>query len=85
MALMDMLVTRVLDEIRPMLTPDGGAVDLLSCEDGVVKVGYLAGHNEECMECVMPPEDFRLYLTDLLTERVLGVVAVEVIEAKAAT
>ena len=84
MALMDMLVTRVLDEVRPMLTPDGGTVDLLSCADGVVKVSYLVGHNEECMECVMTPEDFGLYLTDLLTERVSGVVAVEVVEAKAA-
>lgn len=80
---MDMLVTRVLDEIRPMLTPDGGAVDLLSCQDGVVKVSYLKGHNEECMECVMPTADFELYLSDLLKERVTGVVAVEVVEAAA--
>lgn len=83
MALMDLLVTRVLDEIRPMLTPEGGAVDLLSCQDGVVRVSYLKGHNDECIECVMPAEDFQLYLTDLLTERVTGVVTVEVVEAAA--
>ena len=74
----DFLVRRVLDEVRPMLTPDGGDVELLSFENGVVRVRYDKGHNEQCIECVMPPEDFRLYLMDLFGERVRGVVDVEV-------
>jgi Fe-S cluster biogenesis protein NfuA len=83
MALMDLLVSRVLDEIRPMLTPDGGGVDLLSCQDGIVKVSYLVGSNEDCVECVMPPAEFELYLADLLKERVTGVTEVEVVESPA--
>jgi hypothetical protein len=31
----------------------------------------------------MPVEDFQLYLAELLTERVTGVVSVEVVEAAA--
>jgi Fe-S cluster biogenesis protein NfuA len=84
MALMDLLVNRVLDEIRPMLTPDGGGVDLLAVEDGVVKVEYVKGHNDQCVDCVMPPEDFQLYLEELLQERVSGVVGVEVVDASQA-
>jgi len=80
MALLDLLVSRVLDEVRPMLTADGGEVDLVSVADGVVTVRYLVGHDEECVDCVMPPDDFRAYITDLLHERVAGVQAVEVVE-----
>ncbi len=75
----DLLVRRVLDEVRPMLAPDGGGVELLSFEGGVVRVKYDKGHNDQCIDCVMPPEDFRLYLMDLFGERVRAVVDVEVI------
>jgi Fe-S cluster biogenesis protein NfuA len=69
---MDVFVNQVVAELRPMLAPDGGSVELLSCADGVVQVKYVMGHNEECADCVMSPEDFELYLKELLAERVPG-------------
>ncbi|MDE3100641.1 MAG: NifU family protein [Chloroflexota bacterium] len=77
----DFLVRRVLDEVRPMLAPDNGSVELLSVDGGVVRVKYDGGHNEQCFECVMPPDDFRLYLLDLFHDRVPDVADVEVTTA----
>jgi Fe-S cluster biogenesis protein NfuA len=77
----DFFVKRVIDEIRPMLAPDGGDVQLLSYEEGTVKVSYEKGHNDECFDCVMPPEDFREYLLGLYRDRVPEVSEVEVISA----
>ena len=73
------LVKRVLDEVRPMLTPDEGDVQLLSIDEGTVRVKYDKGHNDKCVECVMPPEDFREYLMGLFESRVPGVTDVEVV------
>ena len=36
-------VDEVLDDIRPWLRADGGDVELVSVEDGVVKVKFLGG------------------------------------------
>jgi Fe-S cluster biogenesis protein NfuA len=36
-------IERVLEEIRPYLQADGGGVELVSVEDGVVKVRFLGG------------------------------------------
>lgn len=83
MSAMKMFVNQVLAEIRPTLAPDGGNVELLSCEDGVVEVRYFLGRNEDCVDCVMSTEDFELYLTELLTERVAGFKELKVTEAAA--
>ena len=40
-------VESILDEIRPQLQADGGDVELVSVEDGVVKVKFLGG----CVGC----------------------------------
>jgi len=36
-------IERVLEEIKPYLQADGGDVELVSVEDGVVKVRFLGG------------------------------------------
>jgi len=36
-------IERVLEEIKPSLQADGGDVELVSIEDGVVKVRFLGG------------------------------------------
>ena len=36
-------IERVLEEIKPSLQADGGDVELVSVEDGVVKVRFLGG------------------------------------------
>lgn len=83
MSVMKLLVNQVLAELRPTLAPDGGDVELLSCEDGVVEVRYVVGKNEECADCVMSTEDFELYLKELLMERVKGFQDLKVTEAGA--
>jgi Fe-S cluster biogenesis protein NfuA len=83
-AAMDVFVNQVVAELRPMLAPDGGSVELVSCDDGLVHVRYFMGHNEECADCVMSPEDFELYLKELLTERVPGFKELKVTEATGA-
>ena len=40
-------IRKVLGEIRPALQADGGDVEFVSVEDGVVKVRFLGG----CAEC----------------------------------
>lgn len=79
MSAADFLVKKVIDDVRPMLTPDGGNVELVSISNGVVTVKYDKGHNEHCVDCVMPPEDFRLYLLDMFHDRAPGVLDVQVI------
>lgn len=77
----DFFVRRVIDEVRPLLTPDGGGVELVSFDAGTVRVSYELGHNESCFECVMSPEDFREYLLGLYRDRVPDVKDVEVLVA----
>lgn len=76
----ELRVKRVLDEVRPMLTPDGGDAQLIAMDDGIARVRYRKGHNDKCVECVMPGEDFRAYLIDMFSERVPAVRDVEVVE-----
>ncbi len=78
MAATEVFVRQVIAELRPMLAPDGGSVELVSCEDGTVRVNYVMGSNDDCADCVMSAEDFELYLKELLTERVPGFKELEV-------
>ncbi len=57
---MDEKVDMVLDTVR-MLTRDndGVVIELLDFEDGVLRIKYYEGANEDCPECVMPPSSFR--------------------------
>ena len=57
---MDDKVDMVLDTVR-MLTRDNGGVVIepLDFEDGVLRIKYYEGANEDCPECVMPPSSFR--------------------------
>ena len=57
---MDDKVDMVLDTVR-MLTRDndGVVIELLDFEDGVLRIKYYEGANEDCPECVMPPSSFR--------------------------
>lgn len=76
----EVLVKRVLGEIDAMLSPDGGSCELVSLDGEVAKVRYVKGHNDRCIECVMPPDEFRLYLLDVLQERVKTIGDVEIVE-----
>ena len=57
---MDEKVDMVLDTVR-MLTRDndGVVIEPVDFEDGVLRIRYYEGANEDCPECVMPPSSFR--------------------------
>ncbi len=57
---MDDRIDMVLDTVR-MLTRDndGVVIEPVDFEDGVLRIRYYEGANEDCPECVMPPESFR--------------------------
>ena len=56
---MDEKVDMVLNAMR-IATGDNESViiDPLGVEDGVLKIRYYEGTNEECPECVMAPDSF---------------------------
>ena len=67
---MDPLLESVLDDFRIILKVDGGALDLVSQDDGVVTLRYVPGHNEKCPECVLTPEQLRDLVKESLQTRV---------------
>ncbi len=66
-------VEKVLDEIRPMLIRDGGNVELVSIDDGVVKVRLQGA----CAGCPMSQMTLRNGIERVLKEKVPEVKAVE--------
>ena len=57
---MDAGIDMVLDTVRTMTRDnDGVIIEVLSFEDGLLRIKYYEGTNEECPECVMPPDSFR--------------------------
>ncbi len=66
-------VEKVLDEIRPMLIRDGGNVELVSVEGGVVKVRLQGA----CAGCPMSQMTLRNGIEKVLKDKIPEVVAVE--------
>jgi len=68
-------VKKVLDEIRPNLQADGGDIELVGVEGGVVKV-RLKG---SCAGCPMSQMTLTFGVEKVLKERIPGVVRVEAV------
>ena len=66
-------VKEALDKIRPMLKADGGDVELVGVEDGVVKVRLQGA----CAGCPMSQMTLKNGIEKMLKEKVPGVVSVE--------
>ncbi|MCI0512714.1 NifU family protein [candidate division KSB1 bacterium] len=58
-------VQAVLEEIRPSLQADGGDVELIAVQDGIVKV-KLTGH---CHGCAMSQVTLKMGIERLLRQR----------------
>ena len=57
---MDARVDMVLNTVRTLTRDnDGVVIEPLDFEDGVLRIMYYKGVNEDCPECVMPPDSFR--------------------------
>ncbi len=65
-------VEKVLDEIRPMLMRDGGNVELVSIDGGVVKVRLQGA----CAGCPMSQMTLRNGIEKVLKEKIPEVTAV---------
>lgn len=69
-------VKSVLDKIRPMLQADGGDVELINVEDGVVKVRLQGA----CAGCPMSQMTLKQGIERLLTQEIPEVQSVESVE-----
>lgn len=69
-------IIEVLDIIRPYLKNDGGDVEFIDVEDGIVKIKMLGA----CAGCSM--DDVTIYqgIEQSLIEEVPGIIGVEVID-----
>jgi len=69
-------VRKALDEIRPNIQADGGDIELVAVEKGVVKV-RLQGH---CVDCPMSALTLKQGVEARLKKRVPEVVKVEAVQ-----
>jgi Fe-S cluster biogenesis protein NfuA len=69
-------VQEVINRIRPMLQADGGDVELVDMEDGVVKVRLKGA----CSGCPMSQMTLKNGIEKLLKEEITEVVSVESVE-----
>ena len=69
-------VSQALEEVRPSLQVDGGDVELVDVEDGVVKVRLL-GH---CAGCPMSQMTLKMGIESYLKKKVPGVKSVESVQ-----
>lgn len=79
---MDEKVQMVIETMR-MSTRDneGVIIEPLAVEDGVLRIKYFEGKNEECPECVMPPESFKMMVEELCKVQAPYIMEVEIIPA----
>ena len=69
-------VQKALDEIRPNIQADGGDIELVAVEKGVVKV-RLQGH---CVGCPMSAMTLKNGVEAHLRNRIPGIVKVEAVQ-----
>jgi Fe-S cluster biogenesis protein NfuA len=65
-----------------MVEPDGGDLEFLGIEGGVVRVRYRPGHNEECETCVLEPADLRDLMLEVVQRQEPAITDIEIITAE---
>ena len=79
---MDEKVTTVLNAMKIATSDNEGVViEPLELDEGVLKVRYNEGTNEECPECVMQPDAFREMVIRMCKTQAPYVIDVEVVPA----
>ena len=77
---MDTKISTVLDTMRTMTRDNSGVViEPLDSEDGVLRIRYYEGTNEECPECVMGPDSFRAMVERMCQVQAPHVTTVELV------
>ena len=69
-------IESVINKIRPYIQRDGGDVQFVSFENGIVKVKMLGA----CSDCLSLDETIKFGLESILLEEVEGVVEVQLSE-----
>ena len=57
---------QVVSQFDEIVKPDGGSVSFVSADDGVLRVQYAPGTNEECAACVMSPDALAGMMKDMV-------------------
>jgi len=69
-------VEKALEELRPQLQADGGDIELLGVEKGVVKVKMKGA----CAGCPMSTMTLQLGVENFLKKKIPGIVRVEAVQ-----
>ena len=56
----------VVQQFNEIVKPDGGSVTFVSADEGVLRVRYAPGTNEECETCVMAPDALAGMMKDMV-------------------
>jgi Fe-S cluster biogenesis protein NfuA len=65
----DALAQFVINQAKGIVSTDGGDVWLTDVRDSIAYVRFKRGHNPECATCVIQPDDFRSFLTEMFSQR----------------
>lgn len=71
-------IIEVLEKIRPYIQRDGGDLEFVSFEDGIVTIKMLGA----CSDCLSLDDTIQLGVEALLLEEVEGVTKVQLFEEK---
>jgi Fe-S cluster biogenesis protein NfuA len=79
----DALAQFVINQAKGIVSSDGGDVWLTDVRDSTAFVRYKKGHNPDCETCVITPDDFHLFLTEMFSQKAPHIkqVEIEVVEA----
>lgn len=69
-------IIKVIDKIRPYIQRDGGDVEFVSFEDGIVSIRMLGA----CQDCMMQEDTINDGVEAILMEEVEGIKGVKVVE-----
>ena len=81
----DVMVEFVIRQAREIVQPDSDA-ELIGIKGNVAHIRYKRGHNPDCPECIMTPEDFRDFVLEMFAAKAPHItdVSLEVIQAQPA-
>lgn len=81
--MMDEKVSMVINTMRTTTRDNRDVIiEPLGLDNGVLKIRYYEGTNEECPECVMPPDSFADMVRQMCKVQAPHVTDVEVVPAR---
>ena len=79
---MDEKLNAVIDTVRTLTRENKGVViEQVESPDGVLRISYYEGTNEECPECVLSPDSFRDMVKRMCRVQAPHITTVELVPA----